>query len=100
MMPVARVSFCHQRYQAYDIVGQYSVRGAVVAKKGRRTYSPELLSVVEVNIVFGDLGKDIRVGLSLIQGSSRGVSARTSISCAFSRFAIRDLGVVALTLPP
>ena len=39
------------------------------------TYGPELLGVVEVDIVLGDLLEDTEVVLGLVEGANRGVSA-------------------------
>lgn len=43
---------------------------------GRETYGPELLAIVEVHIVLGDLLEDTEVILCLIEGANRRVAVQ------------------------
>lgn len=67
MMPVASVSFCIHRYQAY-----IDCSAIVSAVAGDRTNSPEALDDIELDIVLGDFFEDAGEGIGLAKGAYDG----------------------------
>lgn len=49
----------------------------------KKTYSPEALEVVEVDIVLGDLFENGEITLSLVQGANGGVAAKRRVLLAW-----------------
>ncbi|KAK5635472.1 hypothetical protein RRF57_011184 [Xylaria bambusicola] len=67
MIPVARTSFCIQRYQACQLFSIYRS----IAIRRRQTNGPKTLGNVELDIVLGDFFEDVREGLGLAKAAAR-----------------------------